>query len=173
MDNMALLFGACGLAFFTLWLTVLSTAPSPPRGIGSRRRNPLSVYGEILNIMDPEPVGFWWAFGSLLWGLFVGTDWGITTALPYRFPDNVAGAVIGTLGLLGLVAIGFNLHRTYSFAILGLALAWGFIGWSAGVTSSWHASAWLVYTGASVVAGWVWVRLQWDDTRLTTPSLDG
>lgn len=170
LDNQAILVGSCALGFFMLWLTVFSVPSRPPCTVISKS-NPFHVYWDILYAFDPEPVGFWWAAGSALWGSFVSTNWGSTTAFPFGFPDNAAGLIIGVLGWVMLLAIGFNKHRTYAFAVLGLAFAWGFVGWSAGATSGWHSSAWLVYIGASVVAGWIWVRLQWDDTRLTAVTL--
>lgn len=155
------------VGFLALWLVSATTGPSR-----QKRRHPFAIFREILDVMDPEPLGFWLAMGALNWGLFVVTDWGRTTALPLGFPDDTLGAIIAILGAAQLVAIGWDLHRTYAFTTFGLAMAWGFLAFSAGLISNWHSAAFIVYSGGAVMSGWVWVRLRWDDAHLSAISAD-
>lgn len=163
--NQIILIGALVLAFITLWVTVLTSTPMHLLVV-TTKKSPRQVLWNIANVMDPEPVGLWLALGSTLWGVFVASNFGTTTALPYDFPDNILGLVMGVLGLLMLLAIGFDLHRTYSFASFGLMLMWAFVAWSAATLSSGHSSAWIVYAWTTLAIAWVWVRLRWDDSRL-------
>lgn len=131
-------------------------SPSAPR--------PLRRLHEAVLVMDPEPSRVWLSCGLVVLGFWLGSGWGMTTALPFNFPQQAVGVVLAATGAINLIAYAWGCARCCQLTGIIATGLWGFLA-AGGFATNVHSAAGLTYLGIALLSGWTWVRIHMGGVR--------